>query len=98
SLVAFPLTSRPAAPPSRAAPILQHDPGLAASPPVRYTTRVARSEISSPAWPAAVLPEVVAPRERWAKLAAVPLDRPPARVESTWNVRKQFDRNGGEVE
>jgi hypothetical protein len=26
--------------------ILQHDPGLAASPPVRYTLRVARSEIS----------------------------------------------------
>src|SRR5260221_3769612 len=86
SLVAFPLTSRPAAPPSRAArtpappvppavrrhrvpirrqqhthvvppclrpflvrsTILQHDPGLAASPPVRYTLRVARSEISLP--------------------------------------------------
>jgi hypothetical protein len=94
SLVAFPLTSRPAAPPSRAArtpapprpalatappvppavrhrvplrstttharrapclrpflvrpPILQHDPGLAASPPVRYTLKVARSEIFLP--------------------------------------------------
>jgi catechol 2,3-dioxygenase-like lactoylglutathione lyase family enzyme len=30
------------------ATILQHDPGLAASPPVRYTLRVARSEISLP--------------------------------------------------
>src|SRR6266498_3779073 len=95
SRVAFPLTSRPAAPPSRAAripapprrapatvppvppavrrhrvphgstttharrapclrpflvrpTILQHDPGLAASPPVRYTLRVARREISLP--------------------------------------------------
>ena len=28
--------------------ILQHDPGLAASPPVRYTLRAARSEISLP--------------------------------------------------
>ena len=94
SLAAFPLTSRPAAPPSRAArtpapprpalaiappvppavrhrvphrstttharrapclrpflvrpPILQHDRGLAASPPVCYTLKVARSEISLP--------------------------------------------------
>ena len=95
TLVAFPLTSRPAAPASRAArtpapprrapatapplppavrhhrvplgpqqhthvvppmsssvlgpaEILQHDPGLAASPPVRHTLRVARSEISLP--------------------------------------------------
>ncbi|GIH81236.1 hypothetical protein Plo01_76650 [Planobispora longispora] len=29
-------------------PILRHDPGLAASPPARYTLEVARSEISSP--------------------------------------------------
>jgi CubicO group peptidase (beta-lactamase class C family) len=28
--------------------ILKHDPGLAASPPVRYTLKVARSEISLP--------------------------------------------------
>src|ERR1019366_7466873 len=28
--------------------ILQHDPGLAASPPVRYTLEVARSEIALP--------------------------------------------------
>jgi hypothetical protein len=101
TLVAFPLTSRPAAPASRAArtpapprrapatappvppavrhhrvpyrstttharrapmsssvlgpaEILQHDPGLAASPPVRHTLRVARSEISLPClWPSA---------------------------------------------
>src|SRR4029077_8256312 len=29
-------------------PILQHDPGLAASPPACYTLKVARSEISLP--------------------------------------------------
>jgi hypothetical protein len=29
-------------------PILQHDPGLAASPPVCYTLKVARSEVSLP--------------------------------------------------
>jgi uncharacterized glyoxalase superfamily protein PhnB len=29
--------------------ILEHDPGLAASPPVRYTVEVATSEVSLPA-------------------------------------------------
>src|SRR5215208_1408599 len=117
SLVAFPLTSRPAAPASRAArtpapprrapatappvppavrhhrvpyrstttharraprsssvlgpaEILQHDPGLAASPPVRHTLRVARSEISLPCF--------------WSSAA----DRHPSREAAARRVRR----------